>query len=83
MVAGRGRPAVTLELRRSGPVDNSESAEPSESPYLARSLPAGGDQPPNGADNNAWKQRHALSDADRRQGEQAAEKNSSGSAAVA
>lgn len=56
------------------PTPNSESAEPSESPYPARSLPAGGDQPPNGADNNAWKQRHALSDADRRQGEQAAER---------
>jgi hypothetical protein len=57
-----GQAAVPAEVPSSEPVVPSYSEQPH------------GDVPPNGAANNGWKQRHELSDADRRRAEQEAER---------
>jgi hypothetical protein len=55
------------------PEPSGDPVVPSYSEAPGYSQPPG-DQPPNAADNNGWKQRHGLSDADRRRAEPEAER---------
>lgn len=49
-------------------------AEPASDPASASAAPVPGDVAPNEADNNGWKQRHELTDAERAQAQRAADR---------
>jgi hypothetical protein len=75
-LVGRLTVAASLALLMFGcaaPGSRATNAQASVSPVAAPE-PSGPDAPPNHADNNGWKQRHELSAADKRVGQELAAK---------